>query len=62
MLMELFLILLSCLREKSVGNPDARPLGTFEINYKMAASDGESSILTILRENRPLWTVYQCYN
>ena len=60
MLMELFLILLSCFREKSVGNPDARLLGTFEINYKMAAS--ECSILTILRENRALWTVYQCYN
>ena len=52
MLMELFLILLSCFREKSVGNPDARLLGTFEINYKMAAS--ECSILTILRENRAL--------
>ena len=37
-----------------LGNPDARPLGTFEINYKMAASDGGCSISTILREKRAL--------
>ena len=32
------------------GNPEARSLGTIESNYKMAATDGERSILTILRE------------
>ena len=36
------------------GNPDARPLGAFEIDYKMVASDGECSISTILREHRAL--------
>ena len=29
-------------------NPGARPLGTFESNYKMAASEGERSISAIL--------------
>ena len=36
------------------GNLDARPLGPFEINYKMASSDGECSISTILRKHRAL--------
>ena len=30
------------------GNPEARPLRTFESNYKMAASESEHSISTIL--------------
>ena len=45
------------------GNPEARSLGTFESNYKMAASDGERSIRTMLWEKteRGLLTVYQGY-
>lgn len=39
-------------------NPDARPLGTYKT--KMAVSTGKWSILTILRENRELRTVYFC--
>lgn len=35
-------------------NPDTCPLGAFETNYKLAASDRERSILTILRKNRGL--------
>ena len=31
------------------GNPTARFLGTFESNYKMAATEGDRSISTILR-------------
>ena len=33
-------------------NPEVHPLGTFEPNYKMAASDGERLILTIRKKNR----------
>ena len=36
------------------GKPEARPLRTFESNYKMAASEGERSISTILRKTRGL--------
>lgn len=38
-------------------SPNARPLGTFKTNYKVAASDGERSFSTILQKNRGLWTV-----
>ena len=31
-------------------NPDPRTLGIFETNYKMAATDGECAISTILRK------------
>ena len=36
------------------GNPEARPLGTFETNYKMAGSEGERPMSTILRKCRDL--------
>ena len=36
------------------GEPEARPLGTFESNHKVAASEGEHSISRILRKNRGL--------
>ena len=40
---------LNCLKgEGRFGNPKASPLGTFESNYKMAASEGEGWISTIL--------------
>ena len=39
-------------------NPDARPLSTYKT--KMAVRTGKCSILTILRENRELRTVYFC--
>ena len=32
------------------GNPKARSLGAFESSYKIAASEGERSIWTILRK------------
>ena len=35
-------------------NPDPRPLGIFETNYKMAATDGECAISTISRNKRGL--------
>ena len=35
-------------------NPDPRPLGIFETNYKMAATDGEGAISTISRNKRGL--------
>ena len=39
-------------------NPDARPLSTYKT--EMAVRTGKCSILTILRENRELRTVYFC--
>ena len=39
-------------------NPVARPLSTYKT--KMAVRTGKCSILTILRENRELRTVYFC--
>ena len=39
-------------------NPDDRPLSTYKT--EMAVRTGKCSILTILRENRELRTVYFC--
>ena len=40
-------------------NPEAHPLGTFEPNYKLAASDGERLIMTIRKlKKQGMWTVY----
>ena len=36
------------------GDPKTHPLGTFESNHKMAASEGACSTSTILRKNRGL--------
>ena len=35
-------------------NSDPRPLGIFETNYKVAATDGECAISTISRNKRGL--------
>ena len=36
------------------GNPEVRPLGTFETNSKLTARERERSISTIFRGNRGL--------
>ena len=46
------------------GNPTARSVGTFESNYKMAATEGERSISTILRQKgdceHPVNVIIEC--